>query len=589
MIAEITIRERRNPALRLLSYSVAACFLTLFGSSRAFGQQSYIPWTNDPGSAGASRTAEATTGRTLPNSRIVARGDASTRATPSPESSAPRAPGLAQLPQDAPPPIPLPVLPGDEQEPKVRPEDTATFGYEGEAQPPPSWDVPASPDPVAPQTFDSFASRLFNAYFNPEEVAEEAEANTRRGLTIPWDSPPFPFADHLGPNIGYRDTSVYPLMDAIYHGPNGDWWKKSRIKIYGWADPSVTFGTSRFSNIPLSYSIVPNSLQLSQAILIFERVTDSVQTETTDWGFKFTNLYGIDYRYTTAKGWFSDQLLKHNRLYGYDPLQIYADYYIPWVAQGMIIRMGRYISPIDIEAQLSPENYLYTHSLMYTYDPYTFTGMQFITRLRDRLTLQLGVHAGNDMAPWTTSSQPNGEFLLKWVSPSGNDSLFGGVDSVGKGYYSNGHDDLQVAALTWSHKFTDRFHTLTESYYIWERDALMGGTVTNGPPQSFAPFTGPGKFLPGLSDSFGLVNYTAYKTSDKSYVVLRNDVLNDPRGFRTGFAGTYAEATLGWIYHITPWCVSRPEVRFDYGTTKAYNNGLARDQFTFNWDIIFRF
>jgi hypothetical protein len=163
------------------------------------------------------------------------------------------------------------------------------------------------------------------------------------------------------------------------------------------------------------------------------------------------------------------------------------------------------------------------------------------------------------------------------------------VDSVGKGYFSNGHDDLQVAALTWSHKFTDRLHTLTESYYIWERDALQGGTVTNGPPQSFFPSTGPGKFLPGLSDSFGLVNYTPYKLSDKSYVVLRNDVLYDPRGFRTGIPGTYAEVTLGWITHLTPWCVSRPEVRFDYSTVKGYDNGTKRDQFTFNWDIIVRF
>jgi hypothetical protein len=226
---------------------------------------------------------------------------------------------------------------------------------------------------------------------------------------------------------------------------------------------------------------------------------------------------------------------------------------------------------------------------MYTYDPYTFTGMQFITRLNQQFTLQLGVHAGNDMAPWTTSSQPNGEFLLKWVSKSGNDSLFGGIDSVGKGQYLNGHDDLQVAALTWSHKFTENLHTLTESYYIWERNALQGGTVTNGPPQPFFMSVGPGKFLPGISDSFGLVNYTPYKLSDKSYVVLRNDVLYDPRGFRTGVPGTVAEVTLGFIYHITPWAVTRPEVRFDYGTAKVYDNNTKRDQFTFNWDIIVRF
>ncbi len=569
------------PRGRLLVSFLVFC---LFGS-QAFGQQSYIPW-----SEGLTPTRNATGSGSRPGST------SSTGSLSAPNLSAATAIDFAQMYQNNQRTVQLTNPLDDSSEPRLRPEDVPTFSYEGLPQPPPPSAFSPGDSATAqgafntgPKTYEGFGTRLFNAYFNPEDVEEEAASTKRRGLVIPWDSPPFPFSDHMGPNIGYRDTSVYPLMDAIYHGPNGDWWKKSRIKIYGWADPVVTFGTSQHSNVPLSYSIVPNSLQLSQAILIFERVTDSVQTDHIDWGFKFTSLYGIDYRYTTAKGWFSDQLLKHNNLYGYDPLQVYADMYIPWVREGMIIRLGRYISPIDIEAQLSPENYLYTHSLMYTYDPYTFTGMQFITRLNQQFTLQLGVHAGNDMAPWTTSSQPNGEFLLKWVSRSGNDSLFGGIDSVGKGQYLNGHDDLQVAALTWSHKFTDRFHTMTEAYYIWERNALQGGSVTNGPPQPFFMGVGPGKFLPGISDSFGLVNYTPYKLSDKSYVVLRNDVLYDPRGFRTGVPGTVAEVTLGFIYHITPWAVTRPEIRFDYGTAKVYDNNTKRDQFTFNWDIIVRF
>jgi hypothetical protein len=252
--------------------------------------------------------------------------------------------------------------------------------------------------------------------------------------------------------------------------------------------------------------------------------------------------------------------------------------------------MGRYISPIDIEAQLSPENYLYTHSLMYTYDPYTFTGIQFIMQLRTRLTLQIGAHAGNDMAPWTTSSQANGEVLMKYVTEDGKNCFFGGLDSIGHGYFQNGHDDLQVLAGSFTHKFTDKFHTLTEAYYIWERNALVGGTVTDGTPQPYFEETGPGARLPGLSYSIGAVNYTAYALSDKSYIVWRNDVLDDPRGYRTGFPGAYFETTFGWVYHITPWCVTRPEVRFDWTSgQRAYDNGTRRDQFTFNWDIIIRF
>ena len=208
-----------------------------------------------------------------------------------------------------------------------------------------------------PITFRGFTTRLYQSYFGEKQQAEdEEEPSHRPGDESPFDSPPFPFAEYIGPYIGYRDTSAYPLMDAIYHGANEKWWKHSRIKIYGWAAPSYNASTSRNTNLPLAYGLVPNQIELSQAVLIFERVTDSVQTDHLDWGFKFTNVYGTDYRFTTAKGYFSDQLLKHNRLYGYDPLQMYVDCYIPWIGEGTIIRTGRFISPMDIEAQLAPDN-----------------------------------------------------------------------------------------------------------------------------------------------------------------------------------------------------------------------------------------
>ena len=41
-----------------------------------------------------------------------------------------------------------------------------------------------------------------------------------------------------------------------------------------------------------------------------------MQTDHMDWGFRSSFLYGIDYRYMTAGGYFSDQLLKNNRLNG---------------------------------------------------------------------------------------------------------------------------------------------------------------------------------------------------------------------------------------------------------------------------------
>jgi hypothetical protein len=469
-----------------------------------------------------------------------------------------------------------------------RPETDAEVGRTFFQDPQPS---PETRSAVAGSQAElPFPRRLYSALFEEAPSGEGEASQPRRMPPAPFASPPFPFNEHLGPIVGIRDEAVWPLTEALEKGPNGEFWKDSRLKVYGWADPSVTWGTSRNSNIPMVYNIVPNKLELSQAILIFERQTDSNQTDDFDWGFKVTNLYGMDYRYTTAKGWFSDQLLKHNHLYGWDPLQLFLDIYVPGVAEGMILRVGRYISPIDIEAQLSPENYLYSHSVMYSVDPYTFTGIQGIFKLSDQWFAMTAIHAGNDMAPWTTSSQPNGEFLLKWVAPNNKDILFGGIDSIGHGYYKNHHDDLQVASVLWEHKFTDRLHTVTESYYIFQRNALTAGTVIDGPPHPYFPGVGPGKLIHGLSDSLGVVNYTAYKLSEKDRLVLRSDLLADFQGQRLGFKTTYFEHTLGWAHYFYDWLIFRPEVRFDYTTgAKAMDNGTKREMFSFSADMIVRF
>jgi hypothetical protein len=87
-------------------------------------------------------------------------------------------------------------------------------------------------------------------------------------------------------------------------------------------------------------------------------------------------------------------------------------------------------------------------------------------------------------------------------------------------------------------------------YYIWQRNALTGGTVINGPPHSFFPGVGPGALIHGLSDSLGVVNYTSYKLSDKDRITLRFDILDDFQGQRLGFKTTYFEHTLGLAHYF---------------------------------------
>jgi Putative beta-barrel porin-2, OmpL-like. bbp2 len=416
----------------------------------------------------------------------------------------------------------------------------------------------------------------------------------RRALPSPLD-PVFAMTEYPGgPLIGVPDTDpVFPMESIIYKAL--PILKKNRIKIYGWVDPSYNASTSKHSNVPLSYSIVPNRLELSQLVYRIERQPDTVQQEHMDWGFRYTGIFGIDYRYIAAAGWdpAATSLLKHNDLYGYDNVETYGLLYIPKVAQGMIVKVGRYISPPDIEAQLAPDNFLYTHSIMFTYDAYTHTGIQNTIKLSDQLMAQIGLHAGSDIAPWARAAHPTLEAFLRYTTKDNKNSVYGGIDALNGGSYKFQKDNLQQMNLTLSHKFNRRVNTMLEGYYLYTFDALTGGTVSNGPVKGFGGGGGPGRPLPGYSGAWGFTNYTNIKITDRDYITVRPiDYLLDHRGWRTGFPTTYASWTVGWCHRFSDLLCIRPEVRYERALTghqNPYDNGTRRYQFTFSCDLIQRF
>jgi len=74
-------------------------------------------------------------------------------------------------------------------------------------------------------------------------------------------------------------------------------------------------------------------------------------------GLSLVALYGETIRYTNSYGLASYHFNGSNNVYGYDFPMVYADIYIPQIFEGMNIRIGRYISPPDIERHLAPNNY----------------------------------------------------------------------------------------------------------------------------------------------------------------------------------------------------------------------------------------
>ena len=411
-------------------------------------------------------------------------------------------------------------------------------------------------------------------------------AITKRGLPAPVNSPPFPFSDWGyggSSDIGAPDGNTYPLMSALN-------LENSRTKIYGWVAGSFNFSTSDNNNFPVAYDIFPNKLQLNQAVVYIERLPDTVQNKHFDWGFHITGFYGIDYRFTTAKGYFSEQLLLSNKQYGFDPVLEYLDLYFP-VKDGLNIRIGRFLSVPGIEAQLAPNNYNMTHSLLYTIDPFTDTGVFGTLKLNKQWIVQLGISGSHDVALWTDDARPSGIFCLNYSTASNRDNFYGCANGINKGNYA--YNNLQDYDFTWYHKFNSKWHMATETWYMYERNVPnIAGNVANPiKPELGAngAFCAAGE-LRCTAPEYAIVNYINRDVSSSLMFGFRSDLLDDKKGQRTGFATKYTENTFYVTKYIGTTVMFRPELRFDHSwDLEAYNDGKARNQLFFGMDLIYKF
>lgn len=453
----------------------------------------------------------------------------------------------------------------------------------------------------------NFWKRLGKAYWDdwhPAPSAASSPAPAFRGYPAPESTPPFPFT--VWPiggtvNIGQPFSFSTPLMTAIYSGKSAETWQKSKIGIYGWANAGMNFSTSNalpYGNAPAAYPQVPNSFQLDQFALYIERQPDTVQTDHFDWGFRLTGIYGLDYRFTTAKGIFSQQLLNNRKpdgsignKYGFDPVMAYVDLYFPKVAQGMDVRIGRYISLPDIEAQLAPNNYTYTHSLTYSYDCYTQQGINTTTKLNNHWTLQLGLSGGCEAALWVRDAQVTGNVCVGYNWRDGQDNIYTCANSINDGKYA--YNNLSAYYVTWYHRFNKNWHTASEGWYQYMSQTP---NATNPNAASLIQTNSSGAVcnntgeLTCFAPEWATVNYTSRQFGAHDFVTFRNEYFDDMKGQRTGFKTRYIENGIGWNHWVGTSVLFRPELRYEHAfDATAYNAGTKKSQFMFAGDITWFF
>jgi Putative beta-barrel porin-2, OmpL-like. bbp2 len=456
-----------------------------------------------------------------------------------------------------------------------------------------------------------FLQRLFDAYaieFNPPPPAlavQTAAAPSGRRPDIPpaplaappWPWPDWPFGGTPLLGGATPNSSGNNLMKALSGTPTGDFLKDNHIEIWGWIDAGFNLSTSHGANgnAPAGYDFNPNAAQLNQAVIYVERIPDTVQQDHIDWGFRVVNLYGTDYREVTMEGIFSNQLTKNNALYGYTPANFYFDLYIPWIGQGSDIRVGRYTTLGDIEADLDYQNPFDTHSLYYTYDPFTQLGVVWSTRLTRNWMVQIGLNASSDVAPWANDAKPTVTACLQWSSDSSWDTAYLCANGTNNANY--GFNNVNLYQFMWYHKISDRLWVATEDYYEYQNNVPTVSTIPGVDPAlipALIPGANPALCPPPETECtagvYAASLYVMYKLTDRDYVGLRNEAFDDVRGQRTGFATWYSENTLGWVHWLSNSIEVRPEIRYDHSyNAAAYGNGTKNSQFVFATDVLIRF
>ena len=448
----------------------------------------------------------------------------------------------------------------------------------------------------------------------------KAPSSHRKGWpATPQSTPPMPFTEwpygattSLGVSLPNAVDS--PLMAAIADTGTGKWLESHNTQIYGWINGGGNISSNTVKpggNAPAAYLYTPNTVQLDQVVLYLERVPNTVQKEHIDWGFRLSGLYGENYRYTTAYGIASYQLLQNNSVNGYDFPMVYGELYIPSVAEGLLFRFGRYISIPDIEAQLAPNNYMYSHSMTYSFDNYTNEGIVASLAFTKNLILQLGLIDGTETALWNVGKHVNnpspnplypGSTFLKdpGAKPSlvacarytwndGKDTIYPCMDGINNGIW--GYNNLQWYGFTYYHKFNEKWHISYEIYSLHQNyvanlnnPTAVLALASGGTPFSpqYMPFNSPNgahcsnpNDLSCRASAVGTLMYINYQFSPLDNISFRPEFYDDQQGQRTGTKSRFLNFGIGWQHWLSPQIEFRPEVDCYYALDNDAFNGDA--------------
>jgi hypothetical protein len=228
--------------------------------------------------------------------------------------------------------------------------------------------------------------------------------------------------------------------------------------------------------------------------------------------------------------------------------------------------LGKFATHCGYELMQGAETPFLSRSYLFQYNPFTHTGVWAITPLNDTWTMSHGVVLGSDNFIGSPA-RPTYLGQLKWSPPEGKNSvLLNAVVTdptfdVGENFAFYNYYNAQLIR-----KFSDKLTGVVD----------MAASHMDG--------------IPGINGAawwYGAAGYALYQFNDKWNLAFRQEVFQDDKGVRTGFAGLYSGTTMGVGFAPVRALMLRPSVRYDHNFDTGAFEG-KRNLFTACMDVIVR-
>jgi hypothetical protein len=422
----------------------------------------------------------------------------------------------------------------------------------------------------------------------------------RSPITLSVTLPTTPTSSTTAPTPGFSPGQK-PLPDRWWfmREVQGTWLgaflDDNRLSVSGWTEASYTASTDRVSNLPVVFNDRANTFLLQQQWFRLDRALVTSGTSEPTFGYHLDVLFGSDYRWTLIRGLWNSQLDNSTgaqNLYGVDPIQFYANAYVPGLFRGTEFRVGRTYNPWGYESLEAVSTPLLSRSYAFFNTPFTLMGVGAYTTYTSEWSSVLILANGNDtyVVPYEEA-----RFFgkLTYASANKHDNVQLGC-TLGRGRFNAGapfdpatvglaqepagHNNFNALDLVYTHVFDPHFTYACETMYGWQTavPANVNGGIVRSDSNS-----------PGTAHWASICQYLRFTFTSCVGSILRVETFDDFNGQRTGFPGLYTTVTGGIQLQLRKGVILRPELRNDYnGESRPFEG--KHDLFTAASDLIVR-